>query len=78
MPIYEYRCDACTKVSEFWMKISDPAPTECPKCHKGPMQKKVSQTAFVLEGGGWYSEGYSGSKGGSSTASPKKNDSSSD
>lgn len=73
MPIYEYRCDACSEVSEFWMKISDPTPAECPKCHKGPMQKKVSQTAFVLEGGGWYSEGYSAK----SPTGAKKSDSSS-
>ncbi len=69
MPIYEYRCDACSEVSEFWMKISDPTPEECPKCHKGPMQKKVSQSAFVLNGGGWYAEGYSSSKKSDSSGS---------
>ena len=35
-------------------KMSDPAPTACPECKSGPMNKLMSKTAFVLKGGGWY------------------------
>lgn len=47
--------------TEVMQKFSD-APPACEKC-KAPMEKKVSKTAFVLLGGGWYADGYSkGSK----------------
>lgn len=64
MPIYEYKCASCGKVSEFMMKMSDPSPEQCPACHKGPLSKLMSQTSFQLAGGGWYSQGYAkGSSG---------------
>lgn len=59
MPIYEYRCASCQKDTEFMMKFSDPTPEACPKCGtKGQMSKLLSQTGFILQGGGWYKEGY--------------------
>lgn len=61
MPIYEYRCASCQKDSEFMMKISDPTPDTCPACgSKGQLSKILSQTGFILQGGGWYNEGYKG------------------
>ena len=57
MPIYEFKCADCSKEMEVMQKYSDPPP-ECDKC-KTAMEKKVSRTAFVLVGGGWYREGYS-------------------
>ncbi|MFK7873893.1 MAG: FmdB family zinc ribbon protein [Oligoflexales bacterium] len=58
MPIYEFECQACLKISEKIMSSSDPLPSECETCGKGPVRKLVSQSAFILKGGGWYSEGY--------------------
>lgn len=63
MPLYEYQCQNCETVTEFLMKMSDPDPESCPSCSKGPMFKLMSQTAFQLKGGGWYSEGYNKSGG---------------
>jgi len=57
MPIYEFRCTDCSTDTEVMQKYSDPPPA-CNKC-KAPMEKKVSKTAFVLVGGGWYADGYS-------------------
>jgi len=54
MPIYEYQCEACGTQTEIQQKMSDPAPASCDKCGKGPMTKLISQTSFVLKGGGWY------------------------
>ncbi len=54
MPLYEYKCDACEQVGEYLQKINAPAPEACRFCGKGPLQKKVSQSAFVLKGEGWY------------------------
>lgn len=62
MPMYEFFCEACQKKTELLMKFSDPLPTECPSCGKGPFRKLLSQTAFILKGGGWYSEGYGSGK----------------
>ena len=54
MPIYEYECKSCSTVQEVLQKISDPAPAECPSCHKGPLVKLLSRTGFILKGNGWY------------------------
>ncbi len=70
MPIYEYKCEACEKVSEVIQKMSDPSPEHCPKCNKGPLRKLVSNTAFVLKGGGWYADAYSDKKSNKETAKP--------
>lgn len=59
MPIYEYKCPECATVSEFILKFSDPAPTECPACGQTvTMVKQVSATNFHLKGGGWYKDKY--------------------
>lgn len=42
------------------MKVSDPPPA-CTACGDASVERKVSQTSFVLKGGGWYKDGYAGS-----------------
>jgi putative FmdB family regulatory protein len=64
MPIYEYRCTSCGLVVEALQKLSDAPLTECTSCG-ARLEKLISRTAFQLKGGGWYSEGYGGSKGSS-------------
>jgi putative FmdB family regulatory protein len=61
MPVYEYQCTACNNTFELRQKFSDEPATECPTCG-GAVKKLISNTAFSLKGGGWYTEGYSGSK----------------
>ena len=48
MPIYEYRCQACSHEFESIQKMSDCALTDCPKCHKPKLKKMVSAAGFVL------------------------------
>jgi putative FmdB family regulatory protein len=57
MPIYEYRCDECSHQFDVFQKITDDPVSECPECG-GPVHKLVSQTSFVLKGGGWYATEY--------------------
>ncbi len=64
MPIYEYACGACGHTFEEWQKMSDPPVRTCPKCKKRRVEKLISQTAFLLKGGGWYKDLYSSSKPG--------------
>jgi len=60
MPIYEFRCKDCGKVSEFQMKMSDPNPQICPTCGHPALAKIMSLPSFQLKGGGWYSDAYDG------------------
>jgi len=57
MPIYEYRCPSCGADFEKMQKISDGAPP-CPACGHAEVVKRVSASAFVLKGGGWYKDHY--------------------
>lgn len=65
MPIYEYECSKCGHVFEKIQRISDKPARTCPEC-KGRVRKLVSQSAFVLKGGGWYADGYSAGRKGAS------------
>lgn len=65
MPIYRYRCPACSATQEVMAKMSDPPPA-CVQCGHEPMVKAVARTAFALKGGGWYAQGYAGSGSASS------------
>lgn len=67
MPIYEYRCPACGHTFERMVKLSDPLPA-CPSCGAGEVNKLISQSAFHLKGGGWYSDHYGLKKSGSSSS----------
>lgn len=72
MPIYEYRCKECHQIFEEWTKQSgDETPQDCPICNS-PAERIMSNTSFVLNGGGWYVTDYgykSKDKGGESAAS---------
>ena len=70
MPIYEYRCKSCGQHLEIIQKVGDPARRKCERCG-GRLEKLISRTAFVLKGGGWYSEGYA-SGGGKKSGEPDK------
>ncbi|HWI40106.1 MAG TPA: zinc ribbon domain-containing protein [Verrucomicrobiae bacterium] len=61
MPVYEYGCGDCGHTFELRQSFSDAPATECPRC-SGSVRKLISQTAFSLKGGGWYTEGYGGGK----------------
>ncbi|HEY8211211.1 MAG TPA: zinc ribbon domain-containing protein [Myxococcaceae bacterium] len=63
MPIYEYVCKQCGKLTDVLQKMNDPVSESCPDCGaKGPLEKVISRTSFVLKGGGWYSDLYGSSK----------------
>ncbi len=58
MPIYEYICDDCEKITEAMQRITESPLTKCQQCSEN-LRKLVSSTSFVLKGGGWYKDGYS-------------------
>ena len=63
MPLYEYQCPQCQHRCEEWVKSpSDQGEEPCPKC--GTASPRImSQTSFVLKGGGWYVDDYGYRKG---------------
>ena len=62
MPIYEYQCEKCLHEFQREQRITaDPIKT-CPECKARRVKKLISQTSFVLEGGGWYNDLYSSTK----------------
>jgi putative FmdB family regulatory protein len=58
MPLYEYRCDACSHQFEVIQKFSDEPISICPKCGSGPVAKLLSSPAFQFKGTGWYITDY--------------------
>jgi len=58
MPIYEYVCGKCNQITEKLQRFDDPPLKTCSSCG-GRLKKIVSNTSFVLKGGGWYKDGYS-------------------
>lgn len=67
MPLYEYQCTKCSRITEKRQKFSDPELTECPHCG-GKLERTISAPAVQFKGGGWYADLYSSSKGGSKPA----------
>jgi putative FmdB family regulatory protein len=76
MPTYSYHCDACNRDFEKEQRISDPALKKCALCGKPKARRMIAGGNFILKGGGWYSDGYGSSKGGSKSESKSSSDSS--
>ena len=58
MPIYEYACPHCQKTFEEWLRSGDDAETQpCPDCGT-PCRRVISNTSFILKGGGWFASSY--------------------
>jgi len=69
MPIYEYECSSCHKISEAVQKFSDAPLASCGHC-QGELRKLISRSTFHLRGSGWYVTDYAGKNPGSSADSP--------
>jgi len=61
MPIYEYRCSACSHELELLQKFADPPLVTCTKCGHPTLIKLVSLAGFQLKGSGWYQTDFKGS-----------------
>ena len=64
--IYEYRCLPCAYAFEYHFEGQYQPEPVCPRCGKDDDVARIpSSAAFVLRGGGWAADGYSGRKEGS-------------
>jgi len=84
MPLYEYQCASCGHRLEIIQKFSEGPPDTCPKCGKGPLERRLSSPAIQFKGTGWYVTDYAskGKSGGgdsdsSSSAKSEKSESAS-
>lgn len=56
MPMYEYYCEKCDKLTEQLENFSDIRLTHCLDC-KTPVERVFSKSLFQLKGRGWVSPG---------------------
>jgi putative FmdB family regulatory protein len=77
MPTYEYSCDNCGHDFEREQRITEKALKKCPKCGKDKARRMITGGSFILKGGGWESDLYSGPSNRSKSATKKSDDSSS-
>ena len=68
MPFYEFQCPEGT-ITESLVPMGTKA-IKCPKCNRRA-KKIISPCSFKLVGGGWYADGYSSTKKGSTKSSTK-------
>ena len=67
MPIYDYTCSACGRLTEVIHGINDHGPRFCPECGaEGTMRKGFAPPAIHFKGSGW------AKKDRSSSAKPAK------
>lgn len=57
MPIYEYECKKCGRITEELQGFNDPPLKKCRHC-KGKLEKLISLSSFHLQGTGWYTTDY--------------------
>ena len=61
MPIYQYECKKCNKIFEKYLPINFSENIFCEKCGD-KLKKIISNSTFILKGGGWFTSGYNHKK----------------
>lgn len=60
MPTYNYRCGECSHEFECVQRITEDPVRTCPACSAEAAQRLITSGNFILRGGGWYADRYSG------------------
>jgi len=69
MPTYHYACDDCRYEFELEQRITEKPIKKCPECGKLKARRMIAGGGFILKGGGWESDLYSGPSNRSAKAS---------
>ena len=62
MPLYEYRCTRCGKLTEALQRLGEAPLSECPHCG-GALERIASAPALHFKGSGWYVNDYGRGRG---------------
>jgi putative FmdB family regulatory protein len=71
VPLYEYKCRKCGRLTEKIENVSGPHLKKCPHCG-GKVEAVITAPSFQFKGGGWYVTDYAGKStdGGSKPEKP--------
>jgi len=63
MPTYDYICNDCNKMHEYFQSMSDNPLTKCPDCKKNSLRRIISGgTGLIFKGSGYYLTDYKNKK----------------
>ena len=63
MPTYDYICNDCEKIYEYFQSMSDAPIRECPECKKNSLRRVISGgTGLIFKGSGYYLTDYTNKK----------------
>ena len=63
MPTYDYICNDCDKMHEYFQSMSDNPLTKCPECKKNSLRRVISGgTGLIFKGSGYYLTDYKNKK----------------
>ena len=55
MPTYDYICNDCEKMYEYFQSMSDAPKKKCPECKKNSLRRVISGgTGLIFKGSGYY------------------------
>jgi putative FmdB family regulatory protein len=63
VPLYEYKCRKCGRLTEKIENVSGPHLSKCPHCG-GKVESMISAPAIQFKGTGWYVTDYAGKSAG--------------
>ena len=72
MPLYEYKCLKCNRLTERIEPVAGPHLKKCPHCG-GKVEALISAPAIQFKGSGWYVTDYAGKKSSGSETSKDDN-----
>ena len=63
MPTYDYICNNCEKMYEYFQSMSDAPKKACPECKKNSLRRVISGgTGLIFKGSGYYLTDYKNKK----------------
>ena len=71
MPLYEYKCLKCGRLTEKIESVAGPHLKKCPHCG-GKVESLVSAPAIQFKGSGWYVTDYASKSRGSDGSKEEK------
>ena len=75
MPTYDYICNDCEKIYEYFQSMSDAPIRECPECKKNSLRRVISGgTGLIFKGSGFYLTDYKNKKSDNKKPKPGKSE----